>query len=49
MNAKFAEFPTLAGYTGTKYFSEEEIKRVSLRALPKSFQNAVANSGRMLD
>ena len=46
---KLVEFLTPTGYSGSKYFSEEELKQVTLRALPRSFQNAATKSVKMLD
>merc|ERR1711884_689973 len=49
VNAKLEEFPTPAGYSGNKFFSEAEIKRVTLRAFPRPYQVQVSKSGRTLE
>ena len=49
INSKLREFPTPKGYTGTKYFSEPELRRVLLKALPRSYQLKVRTSAKTLD
>ena len=49
INSKLSKFPTPEGYTGTKYFSEPKLRRVLLKALPRSYQLKVRTSAKTLD
>ena len=49
INSKLRDFPTPLGYSGNKYFSDEELKFLILRALPHYCTLQVHKSGRTLD
>ena len=49
VNAKLDEFPKPSGFSGTKYYSKPELKRITLRTFPRSFQIQISKSGKTLD
>ena len=49
INSKLRDFHTPLGYLGNKYFSDEELKFLILRALPHYCTLQVHKSGRTLD
>ena len=49
INAKLDAFPKPSGFSGTKYYSEPELKRITLRTFPRSFQIQISKSGKSLD
>ena len=49
INSKLRDFPTPLGYSGHKYFLDEELKFLILRALPHYCTLQVHKSGRTLD
>ena len=49
INSKLREFPSPLGYSGNKFFSDEELKLIVLRALPRHCMSQVLKSGRSVD
>ena len=49
INSKLNSFPTPIGYSGNKFFSDEELKLLILRALPQYCTLQVHKSGRGID
>ena len=50
INSKLREFPSPLGYSRNKFFfSDEELKLIVLRALPRHCMSQVLKSGRSID